>query len=87
MLQQKSISERLNKTEKTKLVELADDKDTQQIGNKKHENLKLYVKLYVDQNDQKLFKKLKSKSGSDTVLIRGDWSSPNTKYQEPTRNK
>ncbi|KAI8088195.1 hypothetical protein BDF21DRAFT_334382, partial [Thamnidium elegans] len=50
-------------------------------------NLKLYVKLYVDQNDQKLFKKLKSKSGSDTVLIRGDWSSPNTKYQEPTRNK
>ncbi|KAI8095561.1 hypothetical protein BDF21DRAFT_457849 [Thamnidium elegans] len=33
MLQQESISERLDKTEKAKLVELADDMDTQQINN------------------------------------------------------
>ncbi|KAI8082109.1 hypothetical protein BDF21DRAFT_438117 [Thamnidium elegans] len=42
--------------------------------------LKFSAKLY-------LVKKLKSKFGSDTVFILGNWSSLNTKYQEPTRNK
>ncbi|KAG2230844.1 hypothetical protein INT48_003997, partial [Thamnidium elegans] len=86
--------------EKAKFVELADDIDTQQIDNKKHiskilqklqllpfRKLKFSVKLYVDQNVQKSVKKLQSKFGSVTVLILGDWSAPNTKYQEPTRNK
>ncbi|KAI9485868.1 MAG: hypothetical protein EXX96DRAFT_546823, partial [Benjaminiella poitrasii] len=27
------------------------------------------------------------KFGSDAVLIFGNWSAPNTKFQEPTRNK
>ncbi|KAI8051808.1 hypothetical protein BDF21DRAFT_350545, partial [Thamnidium elegans] len=49
--------------------------------------LKFSVKLYVDQNVQKSVKKLQSKFGLVTVLILGDWSAPNTKYQEPTRNK
>ncbi|KAL4214216.1 hypothetical protein AB4K20DRAFT_1879320 [Rhizopus microsporus] len=34
-----------------------------------------------------LVKKLKQKFGSDAVFVLGNWSAPNTKYQEPTRNK
>ncbi|KAG0937205.1 hypothetical protein G6F26_006644 [Rhizopus arrhizus] len=30
---------------------------------------------------------LKAKFGQDAVLVFGDWSAPNVKYQEPTRSK
>lgn len=43
--------------------------------------------LYHQKNDMKLVRRLKTKFGHDAVLIFGDWSAPNTKYQEPTRNK
>jgi hypothetical protein len=40
-----------------------------------------------DQNDQKLVRSLKAKFGQDAVLVFGDWSAPNVKYQEPTGSK
>jgi hypothetical protein len=30
---------------------------------------------------------LKAKFGQDAVLVFGDWSAPNVKYQEPTKSK
>ncbi|KAG1376090.1 hypothetical protein G6F61_007901 [Rhizopus arrhizus] len=38
-------------------------------------------------NDQKLVRSLKAKFGQDAVLVFGDWSAPNVKYQEQTRSK
>ncbi|KAG1137651.1 hypothetical protein G6F37_011068 [Rhizopus arrhizus] len=49
--------------------------------------LKFSSKLFFDQNDQKLVRSLKAKFGQDAVLVFGDWSAPNVKYQEPTRSK
>ncbi|KAG1362951.1 hypothetical protein G6F61_014020 [Rhizopus arrhizus] len=43
--------------------------------------------VYYQQNDLKLVRGLKAKFGDNAILIFGDWSAPNTKYQEPTRNK
>ncbi|GAA5812812.1 hypothetical protein MFLAVUS_006271 [Mucor flavus] len=98
MLQQKYVLERLKKTEIRKLEELA-DMDIQ-TDNKDHINtilqklqllpfrkLKFSSKLFYDQNDQKLMKKLKDKFGPDPILILGDCSAPNNKHHEPTRNK
>ncbi|KAI7865450.1 uncharacterized protein EV154DRAFT_402275, partial [Mucor mucedo] len=34
-----------------------------------------------------LVRKLKNKFGSNSMLVLGNWSAPNVKYQEPTRNK
>jgi hypothetical protein len=49
--------------------------------------LKFSSKLFFDQNDQKLVRSLKAKFGQDAVLVFGDWSAPNVKYQELIRNK
>ncbi|PHZ14271.1 uncharacterized protein RHIMIDRAFT_236254 [Rhizopus microsporus ATCC 52813] len=49
--------------------------------------MKFANKLFFEQNNQKLVCSLKTKFGHDAVLIFGDWSAPNTKYHEPTRNK
>ncbi|KAG1435465.1 hypothetical protein G6F56_013967 [Rhizopus delemar] len=43
--------------------------------------------VYYQQNDLKLVRGLKAKFGDNAILIFGDWSVPNTKYQEPTWNK
>ena len=43
--------------------------------------------MFYEQNDQKLVQNLKRKFGPDAVLVLGNWSAPNTKFQEPTRNK
>ncbi|KAG0943642.1 hypothetical protein G6F30_005131 [Rhizopus arrhizus] len=48
--------------------------------------LKFSSELF-DQNDQKLVHSLKAKFGQDAVLVFGDWSAPNVKYQEMTRSK
>ncbi|KAI9269752.1 hypothetical protein EDC94DRAFT_639391 [Helicostylum pulchrum] len=49
--------------------------------------LKFSSKLYHDQNDNKLVNRLRCKFDQDSVLIFGDWSAPNTRFHEPTRNK
>ncbi|KAG1162954.1 hypothetical protein G6F37_001678 [Rhizopus arrhizus] len=102
MLQQKHISERLDDSEKSKVLELAKEmcRRPQQSNYKKtistaleklqllpFRKLKFSSKLFFDQNDQKLVRSLKAKFGQDAVLVFGDWSAPNVKYQEPTRNK
>ncbi|KAG1439324.1 hypothetical protein G6F56_012328 [Rhizopus delemar] len=49
--------------------------------------MKFSSHVYYQQNDLKLVCGLKAKFGDNATLIFGDWSAPNTKYQEPTRNK
>ncbi|RCH83078.1 hypothetical protein CU098_001197, partial [Rhizopus stolonifer] len=49
--------------------------------------LKFVSKIYYDKCDLKLVKDLRRKFGNDPVLVVGDWSAPNAKFQEPTRNK
>ncbi|CAO3697037.1 unnamed protein product [Rhizopus stolonifer] len=49
--------------------------------------MKFSNKMYYEKNDYNLVKRLRSKFGHDPILIIGDWSAPNTKYQEPTRSK
>ncbi|KAG1141528.1 hypothetical protein G6F37_007603 [Rhizopus arrhizus] len=51
------------------------------------QKLKFSNKFFFDQNDQKLVRSLKAKFGQDDVLVFGDWSAPNVKYQVPTRSK
>ncbi|KAG1492036.1 hypothetical protein G6F52_013395 [Rhizopus delemar] len=102
MLQQKHISERLDDSEKSKVLELAKEmyRRPQQNNYKKtisaaleklqllpFRKLKFSNKLFFDQNDQKLVHSLRAKFGQDTVLVFGDWSAPNVKYQESTRSK
>ncbi|KAI8641376.1 hypothetical protein BD408DRAFT_418170 [Parasitella parasitica] len=48
--------------------------------------LKFSSKLYYDKNDAQLVNKLKTKFGSNSVLVIGNWSAPNVKYHEPIRN-
>ncbi|KAG1052393.1 hypothetical protein G6F43_005460 [Rhizopus delemar] len=102
MLQQKHISERLNDSEKSKVLGLAKEmyRQPQQNSYKKtistaleklqllpFRKLKFSSKLFFDQNDQKLVHSLRAKFGQDAVLVFGDWSAPNVKYQESTRSK
>ncbi|KAG1151747.1 hypothetical protein G6F38_001044 [Rhizopus arrhizus] len=102
MLQQKHISERLDNSEKSKVLGLAKEmyRQPQQSNCKKTistalEKLKLLPfrklnfssELFFDQNDQKLVRSLKAKFGQDAVLVFGDWSAPNVKYREPARSK
>lgn len=49
--------------------------------------MKFSTKLYYDQNESKLVQSLRNKFGKDAILVIGDWSAPNTKFQDPTRNK
>ncbi|KAI8071955.1 hypothetical protein BDF21DRAFT_344343, partial [Thamnidium elegans] len=39
------------------------------------------------QDDNKLVDNLRGKFGQDAILVFGDWSAPNTKFHEPTKNK
>ncbi|KAG0765571.1 hypothetical protein G6F24_004317 [Rhizopus arrhizus] len=102
MLQQKHISARLDDSEKSKFVVLAKEmyRRPQQINYKEtistaleklqllsFRKLKFSSELFFDQNDQKLVCSLKAKFGQDAVLVFGNWSAPNVKYREPTRNK
>lgn len=49
--------------------------------------MKFSGKIFYDQNDAQLLKKMKAKFGKDFIIIIGNWSAPNIKFQEPTRNK
>ncbi|KAG1132741.1 hypothetical protein G6F37_013339 [Rhizopus arrhizus] len=96
------ISERLDNSEESKALRLAKEmcRQPQQSNYKKtistaleklqllpFRKLKFSSKFFFDQNDQKLVRSLKTKFGQDAVLVFGEWSAPNVKYQEPTRNK
>ncbi|KAG1019887.1 hypothetical protein G6F26_009744 [Rhizopus arrhizus] len=85
MLQQKHISERLDDNEKSKVLGVA--KEMKKLQLLPFRKLKFSSKLFFDQNDQKLVRSLKAKFGQDAVLVFGDWSAPNVKYQEQTRSK
>ncbi|CEJ02539.1 hypothetical protein RMCBS344292_16540 [Rhizopus microsporus] len=103
MISQRHISERLDNVGKTKLLEIVAkmSKESNDQGSLKQQasqileklqvlpfrKMKFSVKLYYDQANLMLVKKLKQKFGPDAVLVLGNWSAPNTKYQEPTRNK
>ncbi|EIE79518.1 hypothetical protein RO3G_04223 [Rhizopus delemar RA 99-880] len=102
MLQQKHISERLDDSEKSKVLGLAKEmyRRSQKSNYKKtisteleklqllpFRKLKFSSKLFFDQNDQKLVRSLRAKFGQDDVLVFGDWSASNVKYQESTRSK
>lgn len=49
--------------------------------------MKFASKIYYDKCDVSLAKGLKKKFGNDAVLVIGDWSAPNARFHEPTRNK
>lgn len=49
--------------------------------------LKLASKIYYDKCDEWLVKCLQSSFGKNAVLIVGDWSAPNARFHESTRNK
>lgn len=49
--------------------------------------LRLASKIYNDKCDVKLTKDLKKSFGQDAVMAVGDWSAPNAKFHEATRNK
>ncbi|KAG1491973.1 hypothetical protein G6F54_009637 [Rhizopus delemar] len=102
MLQQKHISERLDDSGKSKVLGLAKEMCRRsQKGNYKKtistaleklqllpfRKLKFSSKLFFDQSDQKLVRSLRAKFGQDAVLVFGDWSASNVKYQEQTRSK
>ncbi|ORE02996.1 hypothetical protein BCV72DRAFT_233768 [Rhizopus microsporus var. microsporus] len=92
MIKQRHISERLDNDDKTKLLEIVakmskenSDQDSlkQQAGEKLEKlqvfpfrKMKFSSKLYYDQDDLMLMKKLKQKFGSNAILV-----------LEPTRNK
>ncbi|KAG0934342.1 hypothetical protein G6F57_005334 [Rhizopus arrhizus] len=95
MLQQKHTSERLDDSEKSKVLGLVKEmyRRPQQSNYKKtistaleklqllpFRKLKFSSKLFFDQNDQKLVRSLKAKFGQDAVLVFGDWSASNVKY-------
>ncbi|KAI7904686.1 uncharacterized protein BX663DRAFT_541673 [Cokeromyces recurvatus] len=101
MLQQRHISERLDDGVKNTVLELAEKMIVdEEVNLKQHigelleklqvlpfRKLKFSSKIFCDQNDQILVKKLKKKFGHDEILVIGNWSASNTKYHEPTRNK
>lgn len=98
MLERKSLLKRLDKAEIVKLEELADQMNTAGINNRERINnilgklhllpfrkMKFSSALYTEQNDERLVQKLRDKFGSDAVIVLGDWSAPNLKFQEPNR--
>ncbi|KAI7905402.1 uncharacterized protein BX663DRAFT_280897 [Cokeromyces recurvatus] len=101
MLQQKHISVRLSHSDKTKLLRIVtemsrgEQESLKQQASKLLEQLqilpfrkiKFSSKLFYDQDDLALVKKLKQKFGHNAILIMGNWSAPNVKFQESTRNK
>ncbi|RVS89181.1 hypothetical protein, partial [Klebsiella pneumoniae] len=103
MMKQKHILKRLDNLEKNTLNELVermflrsnDDNNLKQVASKKLEKLQILPfsklrfssKMYSDKNDWDLVKRLRAKFGADSILVIGNWSAPNVKHQEPTRNK
>ncbi|KAI7895473.1 uncharacterized protein EV154DRAFT_573288 [Mucor mucedo] len=99
MMQQNHVKRRLNNTEKAEIlkimsetgqVDLLRNRASQRLEKLQilpFRKLKFSSKLYFDKNDAQLVRKLKNKFGSNTTLILGNWSAPNVKFQEPTRNK
>ncbi|KAI8086847.1 uncharacterized protein B0P05DRAFT_578073 [Gilbertella persicaria] len=62
-------------------------KDTTSTTTDLNLKIKFNSKLYHDQNDANLVQRLKLKFGKNSILVIGNWSAPNTKFQEPTRSK
>ncbi|KAG2193824.1 hypothetical protein INT47_004691 [Mucor saturninus] len=103
MLSQKHISQRFDDNEKRRIIALGleiNRRPNQSDLNRKtlstvleklqllpFRKMKFSLKMFYEQNDQKLVQNLKRKFGPDAVLVLGNWSAPNTKFQEPTRNK
>ncbi|GAA5799042.1 hypothetical protein HPULCUR_004451 [Helicostylum pulchrum] len=101
MLEQKHISKLLDDTVKAEVLELVNEMFTSEQANLKQRISELLVKLhilpfrkmkfssevYYDQNDETLVRNLKNKFGPNSILVIGNWSAPNTKFHEPTRNK
>ncbi|KAG1325236.1 hypothetical protein G6F63_012245 [Rhizopus arrhizus] len=85
MLQQNHISERLDDSEKIKVLELAKE----MCRRPQQSNYKKTINTALEKLQLLPFRKLKfsTKFGQDAVLVFGDWSAPNVKYQEPTRSK
>ncbi|KAI7907664.1 uncharacterized protein BX663DRAFT_528421 [Cokeromyces recurvatus] len=100
MLQQRHISERLDDGVKNTVLELAEKMIAdEEVNLKQHiselleklqvllfRKLKFSSRIFYDQNDQMLVKRLKKKFGHDAILVIGIWSASNTKYHEPTRS-
>ncbi|GAA5811705.1 hypothetical protein MFLAVUS_005146 [Mucor flavus] len=101
MLQQKHISIRLSNRDKTKLLRIVTEMSRGEQENFKQQasklleqlqvlpfrKLKFSAKLFYDQDDLALVKKLKQEFGQEAILVIGNWSAPNVKFQESTRNK
>ncbi|KAG2210265.1 hypothetical protein INT47_003250 [Mucor saturninus] len=103
MLSQKHISQRFDDDVKRRIIALGleiNRRPNQSDLNRKtfstfleklqllpFRKMKFSLKMFYEQNDQKLVQNLKRKFGPDAVLVLGNWSAPNTKFQEPTRNK
>ncbi|RCH99918.1 hypothetical protein CU097_014140 [Rhizopus azygosporus] len=101
ILQQKHLSVRLSQSDKTKLLRIitvlsrGEQEDLKQQASEllgqlqvlPFRKMKFSSKVFYDQDDLALVKKLKQKFGQDSILIVGNWSAPNVKYQEPIRNK
>ncbi|KAI8083294.1 uncharacterized protein B0P05DRAFT_610463 [Gilbertella persicaria] len=102
MLKQKHIAQRLTATTKNSLNALISNMSLSNEDNGlKHKastqleklrllpfrKIKFNSKLYYDQNDANLVQRLKLKFGKNSILVIGNWSAPNTKFQEPTRSK
>ncbi|KAI8064812.1 uncharacterized protein B0P05DRAFT_554441 [Gilbertella persicaria] len=102
MLKQKHIAQRLTATTKNSLNALISNMSLSNEDNGlKHKastqleklqllpfrKIKFNSKLYHDQNDANLVQRLKLKFGKNSILVIGNWSAPNTKFQEPTRSK
>lgn len=95
LLDQPRISRRLNDQQKIQIFELAAQQNyvkaistvLEKLEILPFRKLKFSSKLYYDQNDDALVTRLRRKFGQDVVLVFGDWSAPNARFHEPTRNK
>ncbi|KAI9256066.1 hypothetical protein EDC94DRAFT_586909 [Helicostylum pulchrum] len=101
MMKQAHISRRFTDPEKTQILEIgARMSRSNQDGLKQQASrlleklqllpfrkMKFSSKLYYDQNDLNLCKKLRNKFGSECVLVLGNWSAANVRFQDPTRIK
>ena len=99
LLEQSHLRSRLLRSSQTRLNLIAAEDITNEQEQKEANTLlepllllpfrkmKFSSKIYRDQDDLDLVKKLEHKFGKDSILIIGNWSASNVKHQEPTRNK
>lgn len=103
MLKQRHISIRLDDSVKNTLIgligQIFDDNDSdnnlKQVASQLLQELKLLPfrkmkfssKIYYDKDDLDLVRRLRRKFKEGSMLVIGNWSAPNVKFQEPTRNK